>query len=102
MKQSTRRTQQAMPKRPQASASQDETSPKKTRKESEATVLARMPKIIPTDTEEQEEEEEKEEVVSALLPLGLRSRSHAILVEVELVGQSVMAEGTVVVEQPAI
>jgi len=41
--QPTRRTQQAVPKRPRASASQGEPSPKKVRKGFETTISARMP-----------------------------------------------------------
>ena len=77
-----RRTRHAVPKRPRASASQGEPSPKKVRKGSEAEVSAQMPETIPPGTEEQEEEEE-EEAVLALCPRGLRSRGPAILAEGE-------------------
>ena len=55
-----------MLKRPRASASQGEPSPKKARKESKAEVSTQMPEIIPPGTEEQEEEEE--EVVPTFRP----------------------------------
>ena len=88
-----RRTRHVMPKRPRASASQGEPSPKKARKGSEGEASARMPKIIPPGTEEREEEEEEEEVVLTLRPRGLHSRGPAILAEGEPAGQSVVAEG---------
>jgi len=66
--QPTRRIRQVVPKRPRASASQGEPSPKKVRKGSEAAVSAQMPEIIPYGTEEQEEEEEEEEAVLVLRP----------------------------------
>ena len=62
------RTRPAMPKHPRASASQDEPSPKKFRKGSEAEVSAQMREVIPPGTEEQEEEEEEEEAVLDLRP----------------------------------
>jgi len=50
--QSTKRTRQAVSKRPQGSASQGEPNQKKARKGSEAAPSAQMPEIIPSDTEE--------------------------------------------------
>ena len=92
-----------MPKRPQASAFKDEPSQKKTRRGSEVVASAQVSEIIPYSTEEQEEEEEEEEeAVPALRPQGLHSRSPAVLMKVEPAGQSVVAEGAIVVESPAV
>jgi len=99
VEQSTRRTRQAVPKCPRASASKDEPSQKKARKGSEAAALAQVPEIIPSGVEEQEEEEE--EAVSNLHPWGLRSRDPAVLTKVEPAGQSVVAEGSILAEPPA-
>jgi len=100
VEQPTRRTRQAVPKRPRASASKDEPSQKKGRKGSEAAASAQVPEIIPSGIEEQEEEEEKE-AVSALHPQGLRSRGLTVLTKVEPAGQFVMAEGAILAEPPA-
>jgi len=56
-----------------------------------------MLEIIPSGTEEQEEEEE---AVPALHPQGLRSRGPTVLAEAESAGQSIVAEGAEVAEQP--
>ena len=72
---------------------------KKTRKGSEAEVSAQMPEIISPGNEEQEEEEE-EDAVLAFRSRGLRSRGPAVLAEAEPAGQSTVAEGTVIAEQP--
>jgi len=58
-----------------------------------------MPEVLPSSTEEQEEEEE-EKAASSLRLWGLHNRGPAVLTEVESAGQSIVAEGVVVAEQP--
>ena len=98
--QSTRRTRQAVPKWPGASAFQGELSQKKVRKGFEAAASAQMPEIIPSGIEEKkkEEDEEEEEMVSALHFRGLRCRGPAVLADVELACLFAVAEGVVVTE----
>ena len=98
--QPTRRTRQAVPKRPRASASQGEPSQKKGRKESEAIASAQMPEINSSGTEEQKEEEEEEETASSLRPRGLRDKGPAVWAKEEPTGQFTVVEGHVVAEQP--
>ena len=71
--QSTRRSHQAVAKRPRGSTSQGEPSPKKVRRGSEAKVSTQMPEVVPPGAEKrEEEEEEEEETVSTLHSRGLR------------------------------